>query len=174
MKRYETRFWGEETSERIGKSGASDVWKRGEVKTTVTQMCLTLCVPKDYMVHGTPQARTLGWVAFPFSRGSSQPRDRTLVFCMAGRFFTNWATREEKSIEYFKEKGWEPERLGCTCAHSIFVSPPVWLSSGQIIAKLTLFPLLCSPFLICRSLCVGSLFCPVSSPMHPCINDTLS
>ena len=32
------------------------------------------------------------WVAFPFSRGSSQPRDQTYVSCIAGRFFTSWAT----------------------------------------------------------------------------------
>ena len=40
------------------------------------------------------QARILELVAFPFSRGSSQPRDRTQVSCTAGRFFTCWATRE--------------------------------------------------------------------------------
>ena len=40
------------------------------------------------------QARILEWVAFPFSRVSSQPRDRTQVSCIAGRFFTNWAVRE--------------------------------------------------------------------------------
>ena len=33
-------------------------------------------------------------LAFPFSRGSSQPRDRTQVSCIAGRFFTSWATRD--------------------------------------------------------------------------------
>ena len=38
--------------------------------------------------------RSLEWVAFPFSRGSSQPRDRTQVSQIAGRFFTSWATRE--------------------------------------------------------------------------------
>ena len=36
----------------------------------------------------------LEWVAFPFSRGSSQPRDQTRVSHIAGRFFTSWATRE--------------------------------------------------------------------------------
>ena len=48
----------------------------------------------DYKVHGILQARTLEWVAFPFSRGSSQPRDRTQVSCIAGGFFTLQATRE--------------------------------------------------------------------------------
>ena len=45
----------------------------------------------DYKVHGILQARILWEVAFPFSRGSSQPRDGTQVSCIAGRFFTNWA-----------------------------------------------------------------------------------
>ena len=40
-----------------------------------------------YTVHGVLQARTLEWVAFPFSRGSSQPRDRTQVSPIAGGFF---------------------------------------------------------------------------------------
>ena len=35
-----------------------------------------------------------GWIAFPFSRGSSQPRHRTQVSHIAGGFFTTWATRE--------------------------------------------------------------------------------
>ena len=38
--------------------------------------------------------RILEWVAYPFSRGSSWPRNRTGVSCIAGRFFTNWAVRE--------------------------------------------------------------------------------
>ena len=41
------------------------------------------------------QARILEWVAFPFSRGSSQPRDRTQVSRTAGGFFTSWATKEQ-------------------------------------------------------------------------------
>ena len=47
-----------------------------------------------FAVHGMLQARTLEWVAFLISRGSSQPRDRTQVSCTAGGFFTSWATRE--------------------------------------------------------------------------------
>ena len=42
-----------------------------------TQLCLTLCYPLDYTVHGILQARILEWVAFPFSREYSQPRDQT-------------------------------------------------------------------------------------------------
>ena len=60
----------------------------------VTQSCPALCNPMDYTVPGTLQARILKWVAFPFSRGSSQPRDRTQVSHIAGRFFTSSAPRE--------------------------------------------------------------------------------
>ena len=45
--------------------------------------------PIDYTVHGILQARILEWVAFPFSRGSSQPRDCTQVSHIAGGFFTS-------------------------------------------------------------------------------------
>ena len=41
----------------------------------------------DYIVPGVLQARILEWVAFPFSRGSSWPRDQSLVSCIAGEFF---------------------------------------------------------------------------------------
>ena len=49
----------------------------------VAQSCPTLCDPMDYTAYGILQARILEWVAFPFSRGSSQPRDRTQVFHIA-------------------------------------------------------------------------------------------
>ena len=58
----------------------------------VTRSCPTLYDPMDYTVYGIFQARILEWIAIPFSRGSSQPRDRTQVSCTAGRFFTIWAT----------------------------------------------------------------------------------
>ena len=53
----------------------------------VAQSCLTLCDPMDYTVHGILQARILEWVAFPFTRGSSKPRDQTQVSCIAGRSY---------------------------------------------------------------------------------------
>ena len=68
------------------------------VKVKVTQSRLTLCNHMDYTIHGILQARILQWVAVPFSRGSSQPRDRTQVSHIAGRFFISWATRETKNI----------------------------------------------------------------------------
>ena len=69
------------------------------VDAQLVQSCLTLCDPMDYSppgssVHEIFQARILQWVSISFSRGSSQPRDWTRVSCTAGRFFTDWATRE--------------------------------------------------------------------------------
>ena len=52
------------------------------------------------------QARILEWVAFPFSRGSSQPRNQTRVYCIAGGFFASWATREapNSTIDKIKKR----------------------------------------------------------------------
>ena len=52
------------------------------------------CSLPETSVHGILQARILEWVAIPFSRGSSWPRDWTQVSSIAGGFFTIWATRE--------------------------------------------------------------------------------
>ena len=55
----------------------------------VTQSCPTLCDTLDYTLHVILQARIPEWVAFPFSRGSSQPRDQTQVSHIADGFFTS-------------------------------------------------------------------------------------
>ena len=55
------------------------------------------CGPPGSSVHGILQARTLEWVAISFSRGSSRPRDRTWVSCIASRLFTNCATRKAQA-----------------------------------------------------------------------------
>ena len=58
----------------------------------------------DYTVHGILQARILEWVAFSFSRGSSQSRYWTQVSHIAGGFFTSWATKEAQALL------WRPTR----------------------------------------------------------------
>ena len=63
-------------------------------KVLGTQLCLTLCSPVNCSPPGSSVHGILEWVAIPFSRKSSQPRDRTQVSCIAGRFFTVWTTRE--------------------------------------------------------------------------------
>ena len=57
------------------------------------------CSPPGFSVHGILQAWILEWVAVHFSRRSSQPRDRTQVSHIAGRFFTVWATREAQEYQ---------------------------------------------------------------------------
>ena len=59
-----------------------------KLKVKVAQSCPTPCDPMDYTVHGILQARILEWVAFPFSRGSSQSRGTTQVSHIAAGFFT--------------------------------------------------------------------------------------
>ena len=64
-----------------------------------TQSCLIICdpmdcSPPDSSIHEILQARILEWVAIPFFRRSSRPRDQTQVFHTAGRLFTVWTTRE--------------------------------------------------------------------------------
>ena len=64
-----------------------------------TQLCPTFhnlmdCSPPDSSVHWILQEKILEWVAIPFSKGSSQPKDRTHVSYTTGRFFTISAPRE--------------------------------------------------------------------------------
>ena len=80
-----------------------------KVKVLVTQSCPTLCDPTDcsppgFSIHGILQARILEWIAIPFSRESSWPRDWTQVFCIASRFFAVWATREAQSVKSWTSK----------------------------------------------------------------------
>ena len=71
------------------------IWISACMHAQLLQLCPTLCNPMDYsppgsLVHGIFQARILEWVAMPFSRGSSWPRDQThisWISCFAGRFF---------------------------------------------------------------------------------------
>ena len=59
------------------------------------------CSPSNSSVWWIFQARTLKWVAIPFSRWSFWSRDWTLVSCIAVRFFTIWAIREDQCEKEF-------------------------------------------------------------------------
>ena len=72
---------------KVATDEAKEQWGESEVK--VVQSCPTLCNPMDYTVHGILQARIMEWVAFPFSRGFSQPRDQTQVYHIVRGFFTS-------------------------------------------------------------------------------------
>ena len=56
----------------------------------VPQSCPSIWDPMNYTVHGILQARILEWVAVPFSRESSQPRDQTHVPCVGRRILSHW------------------------------------------------------------------------------------
>ena len=58
-------------------------------------------------VPGILQARILVWVAYPFFSGSFWPKNRIKVSCIAGRFFTSWATRETQEKEHCIITEWE-------------------------------------------------------------------
>ena len=131
------------------------------------------CSPPGSSVHGVLQARILEWVAIPFSRGSSQPRDRTQVSCIAGGFFTSWATREAQKVckqLANKKKIWTsklPGDLGWKSGSGrnpdmykyLFktkyilvrvlsngvIDPVLWFSSVQFSSVAQLCPTLCDP-----------------------------
>ena len=77
-----------------------------------TQSSPTLWEAMDYSpagssVHGIFQTRILVWVAIPFSRGTSQPRDRSQVSSIAGKFFTIWVTRKAPEFcMYILKESW--------------------------------------------------------------------
>ena len=73
--------------------------------------CVGLCHPMDCSppgssVLGILQARTLEWVTMPSFRGSSPSRDQTWVFCIAGRRFALWATREALNNMIQNSESW--------------------------------------------------------------------
>ena len=61
---------------------------------------LTHCRKSLYQLRHKGSLRILEWVAYSFSIGSSQPRNRTGASCIAGGFFTNWAIREAQNLFY--------------------------------------------------------------------------
>ena len=73
----------------LGRKAMTNLDSILKVKVKVSQSCTTLCDPLNYTVQGILQAKILEWVTFPFSRGSSQPRDQTQASHIAGGFFTS-------------------------------------------------------------------------------------
>ena len=86
-------------------------------KSEVAQSCPTLCGPMDCSLPGSSvhvifQARVLEWVATSFSRGSSQPWNRTQVSHIAGRCFTIWTNREAIKKFFFNQSIWLSDTAG--------------------------------------------------------------
>ena len=116
----------------------------------VTQLCLTLCDPMDYKlpgfsVHGILQARIREWVAIPSSKGSSLSRDWTQVSCIAGGFFTIWATTEayngvqcqrmsHSPLTYAGSVGWKFETCSALAPVAAWAVDAVCISLAQVVA----------------------------------------
>ena len=80
-----------EGSERVGLKlniQKTKIMSYGPIRKTYQSESCSVCV-QLFATHRILQARTLEWIGFPFSRGSSQPRDQTQVSCITGRFFTS-------------------------------------------------------------------------------------
>ena len=149
----------------------------------VAQLGPTLCDPVDCSppgcsIHGILQARILEWVAIPFSRGSSRPRVRTWVSCLAGRFFTIWTTREglAQAIDIIKVLGRSSSLLAWKGRRASGGSPVVPVSWANLVP-----PLECGSLPVCPggcgslSLCVlqgGKSGLPSDSPppSHQCLS----
>ena len=70
--------------------------------------------------QGSP--RIMEWLAYPFSRGNSQPRNWTWVSCITGTFFTSWATREAHLLPYIwaKSSNTKPLIIKCSISYVIY------------------------------------------------------
>ena len=143
---------------------------RTSKKVKVAQSCPTLCDPMDYTVCGILQARILEWVAILFSRRSSQSRNRTRASCIAGRFFTCWATREAR-IQFSSVQSLSCVRLFATpwnAARQASLSITKSRSSPKLMCIKSVMPsshlILCRPLLLLPSIAPSiSLFQWVNS-----------
>ena len=95
MKRTDIQLWARSSDEYHTCSAAINNYESESESRSVVSDSLR---PMECIVHGILQARILEWAAFPFSRRSSQPRNRTQVSCIAGGFFTGWATKSTKQL----------------------------------------------------------------------------
>ena len=93
----------------------------------VAQLCLTLCDPLDYSLpgfsaHGVFQAGVVEWVAIPFSKWSSQPRDWTWFSCITDIVFSVWATRVTLKLGFYLKKKF------CKCFIVLVIYLPNYIS----------------------------------------------
>ena len=134
------------------------------------------CSPPGSSLQGISQARILVWVAISFSRGSSWPRDSTQISCIAGGFFTNWATREAPPGKYWIRVGLKSSheikrrlllgRKVMTNLDSIFKSRDITLPTKVRLVKAMVFPVVmygCESWTVkkaeCRRIDAFELWC---------------
>ena len=179
---YASKFGKLSSGHRTGK-GQFSLWsQRSEVKWKSLGRVQLFATPW-ITVHGILQARILEWGAFPFSRGSSQPRDLTQVSHIAGGFSTSWATR--KGLFHGSKI---PEVPHCSCMSSYryllhsksTVSLLRWLN-GSTCQKPTVFRTSSNYTLACLSkacflffaVCIGWEFSKSSSSVSSLFNNSI-
>ena len=123
----------------------------------------TICSPPGSSVHGILPARIQEWVAIPFSRGSSWPKEQTWISGVTGRFFTIWATRETCALLIWKIIKWANNyfsRARKKSDHTVLDIKTCGIWPGKQITEWNTFVLcLC----ICWAHCVCWLIGPQSS-----------
>ena len=102
------------------------------------------------IVHGILQARILEWVAFPFSRESSQPRDWTQISHIAGRFFTNWAITEA-----FSNRNNQMSKASLASRNPTPLCLPLCQHTNDYTGWISFFPNSADPFTF---LCFGTIY----------------
>ena len=122
------------------------------------------CSPPGSSVHGILQARIVEWVAVPFSRGSSQHKNRTQASPLVGGFFTSWATVKVLCAYREHEAGWRKCSSGPWVWLSYQWSRLQWWMLGSAVLSLwALFGQLPTVFLAQLTTTIWQWFCPCLS-----------
>ena len=137
----------------------------------VAPLCLTLC---DHIgvVHGILQAKILKWVALPFSRGYSQPRDQTQDSHIAGGFLTSWTTNNVKRYPcLWCFSSYPPLWWKCSFARCLqsLLAPLLWFSNKMSYLRAFLLPLCKTVMLVplmFKLLTQSYLFCITVTNLH--------
>ena len=98
----------------------------------VAQLCPTLCDPMDYTVHGILQARIIEWLAFPFSRGSFQPRDKTQISRIAWILLLCFTINEGNFLSSRPHKVWPARKRPILPPVRFTHEPDTSLFSGRL------------------------------------------
>ena len=120
-----------------------------------------------YQLSHQQSPRILEWVAYPFSSRSSRPRNQTGVSCIAGRFFTSWATREDPILLNKKNNIWDFRVPVAYFPWTVFVVLPYKVHLVTVYLKIALyFVCVCADSQWCPTLCDPMDWSPPGSSVH--------
>ena len=103
---------------------------KSEVRVRVASRIQIFATPWTIHSPSNSPGRILEWVVFPFSRGSSWPRNRTRVSCIADRFFTNWTIRGTPFYVIGHPNKPFPRNRAAVCMHKALPSHPLFMLHG--------------------------------------------